>query len=227
MKIIEKIKKLLNKTIENGCTEEEAKASFALARKLMVKYKLEEKDITNIDEENVIKLKLNFNCNVFWIYSLLKVFINHFSVMNFMVNVNDELHCVLFGTKVDVECVKTLMECAYNYVEETSEKYMIDYIELFGVNDSSVKNSFKIGFIKGVNDKYEEQNKQFTNKEALTLIPNEKVQKNFQMFSKELEKQTLEFSETSDKSNMDFLAMEAGYHEGRLFGTTPISDGSR
>ena len=225
MKIIERIKKLLNQTVENGCTEEEAKTSFALARKLMIKHKIEEKDVKEPDEEDIVKEELKHDCNVYWIYSLLKVFLNNFGIMHFMINRDNDLHCVLFGTKVDVDCVKTLMFCAYDYLELTSQKYMNNYIEIFGMKDESIKNSFRIGFIKGLEDKYQEQNKRFTNEEALMVIPNKEVQNKFKEFTKGFEEQELEFIELSKKNNMDFLAVEAGYNEGRIFGTTPLTEG--
>lgn len=154
MKIIDKIKNLLTHTVANGCTEEEAKASFALARKLMIKHKISETDIKEPFEEDIIKLELHYDCNVSWIYSLLKVFLDNFGVMHFMINRGDKLHCCLFGTNVDVRCVETLMSCAYNYLLEASEKYLDEYIEIFGVRDETIKISFRVGFIRGLSDKY-------------------------------------------------------------------------
>ena len=222
MKIIDKIKTLLNKTVENGCTEEEAKAALLMARKLMIKYKLNENDIKDSNEDNIIKQELQYNCNVFWIHSLLKVFLNNFGIMHFMINKNEELHCVLFGIKVDVDCVRTLMNCAYDYVNMTSKKYSDEYTELFGIKDDTIETSFKMGFINGLEAKYEEQNKQLTNEEALMTIPNKDVQNEFDNFTKEFEELELDFTEQVN-NNADFLAMEAGYNAGRIFGTTGIS----
>ena len=159
MKIIERIKKLLNQTVENGCTEEEAKTSFALARKLMIKHKLEEKDIKESFETDIIKMELPYDCNISWIYSLLKVFLDNFGAMHFMIKRRDKLHCCLFGTNIDVKCVETLMSCAYNYLLDASEKFIMEYVEIFGVRDESIKSSFRVGFIRGLSDKYVEQNK--------------------------------------------------------------------
>ena len=86
MNIITKIKNLLNRTIENGCTEEEVKASLAIARKLMIKHKLSEKDVNESFEKDIIKLELHYNCNISWIFSLLKVFLDNFSIKYFMIN---------------------------------------------------------------------------------------------------------------------------------------------
>ena len=222
MKIIDKIKKLLNQTIANGCTEEEAKTSFALARKLMIKHKISEDEIKEPSEEDIVKVELPYDCNVYWIYKLLKVFLDNFGAMHFMINTSDELHCCLFGTNIDVNCVKTLMSCAYKYLLDASEKYSNDYEELFGVKDDTIISSFKLGFIRGLSDKYEEQNKLLNKEEALMVIADERVQSKFSEFTKDFTEQEIEYSEDLKKKNMDFLAMQAGYNEGRMFGSTAL-----
>lgn len=222
MRIIETIKALLNKTIENGCTEEEAKAAFAHARKLMIKHKISEKDIKEPIEENVIKLELHYDCNVSWIYNLLKVFLDNFAAMHFMINRGNELHCCLFGTSVDVRCVETLMKCAYEYITDASEKYLNEYVEIFGVRDENVKSSFRVGFIRGLSDKYVEQNKILNKEEALMVMPNERIQNEFKEYTKDFKEEKFEYSMHSEKNDMDFLAVHAGYNEGRRFGSTAL-----
>lgn len=224
-KIIDKIKCLLNQTVANGCTEEEAKTAFAMARKLMIKYKISENKIKTNNEDDILKMELHYDCNVSWIYSLLKVFLDNFSVMHFMINRQDKLHCCLFGIEVDVKCIETLMSCAYNYVLEASEKYLQEYIEIFGVKDDSIKSSFRIGFIKGLSDKYIEQNKTLNSEEALMVIPDKKVKDEFEEYTKDFEQQEIEYSETFNRDTTDFLAMQAGYNEGRTFGTTALKGG--
>lgn len=221
-KIIDKIKHLLNQTVANGCTEEEAKTAFAMARKLMIKYKISENKVKSNNYDDIIKMELHYDCNIYWIYSLLKVFLDNFSVMHFMLNRQDKLHCCLFGIEVDVKCVETLMSCAYNYLLEASEKYLEEYIEIFGVRDESIKSSFRVGFIKGLSDKYVEQNKTLNSEEAIMIIPDKKVQDEFKEYTKDFEKQEIEYSNNSEKNNADFLAMQAGYNEGRTFGSTAL-----
>lgn len=224
-KIVDKIKHLLNQTVENGCTEEEAKTAFAMARKLMIKYKISENKVKSNNYDNdIIKMELHYDCNIYWIYSLLKVFLDNFSVMHFMINRQDKLHCCLFGIEVDVKCVETLMSCAYNYLLEASEKYLEEYIEIFGVKDESIKSSFRVGFIKGLSDKYVEQNKTLNSEEALMVIPDKKVKDEFEEYTKGFERQEIEYSENSNKDTSEFLAMQAGYNKGRIFGTTAITN---
>lgn len=45
-RILEKIKLMLNMTVENGCTEEEAQAAASKVSELLLQYGLEERDIT-------------------------------------------------------------------------------------------------------------------------------------------------------------------------------------
>lgn len=224
-KIIDKIKHLLNQTVANGCTEEEAKTAFAMARKLMIKYKISENKVKANNDDDIIKMELHYDCNIHWIFSLLKVFLDNFSVMHFMLNRHDKLHCCLFGVEVDVKCVETLMSCAYNYLLEASEKYLQEYVEIFGVRDENIKSSFRVGFIKGLSDKYIEQNKTLNSEEALMVIPDKKVKDEFKEYTKDFEQQEIEYSETSNNDTSEFLAMQAGYNEGRTFGTTALKGG--
>ena len=77
MNVVDKIKNLLLKTVENGCSEQESNTAFILARKLMIKYKLSESDITASDENKIIQEELNFNFDDDWKYCLLNVFISN------------------------------------------------------------------------------------------------------------------------------------------------------
>ena len=101
---------------------------------------------------------------------------------------------------------------------------MQEYVEIFGVKDESIKSSFRIGFIKGLSDKYIEQNKSLNSEEALMVIPDKKIKDEFEEYTKDFEKQEIEYSEKSNNDTSEFLAMQAGYNKGRLFGTTAITD---
>ena len=63
--IKDKIEKLLRQTIENGATESEAQNALLLARKLMLKYKIDKKDI--IKNENDI-----FDETLYFLFQFIK-----------------------------------------------------------------------------------------------------------------------------------------------------------
>ena len=56
--ISKKIQALLSKTVENGCTEEEASQAFSMAQKLMIKYNL---DLSDVEKESIEYVKKYFN----------------------------------------------------------------------------------------------------------------------------------------------------------------------
>src|SRR6516165_8665710 len=60
-KMFDKIRALLNKTTENGCTEEEALAALAKARALMDTYEVTEADLQLTKEEGVTLRKGSSN----------------------------------------------------------------------------------------------------------------------------------------------------------------------
>lgn len=54
--ILEKVQKLLSKTVENGCTQEEAQAAAALAQTLLSKYNL---SISAVADEDVFSVEVS------------------------------------------------------------------------------------------------------------------------------------------------------------------------
>ena len=52
-KIIKKIEKLLNQTVENGCTEQEALAAATMAQKLIAKHHIDVRQIGTDEDEKV------------------------------------------------------------------------------------------------------------------------------------------------------------------------------
>ena len=72
----DKIEKLLRQTVENGATESEAHSALLLARKLMLKYKINEKDVIN-NHNDVYQLELNYDFEIdnAWPRQLLAIFI--------------------------------------------------------------------------------------------------------------------------------------------------------
>lgn len=53
-KMLERVKAILSKTMENGCTEGEAMAALAKARELMATYEIDEKELRDLTEKATI-----------------------------------------------------------------------------------------------------------------------------------------------------------------------------
>ena len=222
--IKEKIEKLLMQTVENGATEAEAHTSLLLARKLMLKYKLNDKDLINSNQTDVFQLELpfNFNKDISWPRQLLSIFVDNCGVFTYVKQFSNHMHYVLFGLEVDVECVKTLFEYAYNIIEINANKNFNDYIELFGKeNSEDIKDAYIQGFLSGLEYKYEEQNKS-DKKFELLLIPNKKVKEAYDNF-------TSNFNKVNIINNIKLVneseMINKGFRDGKSFGTTPLNNG--
>ena len=106
--IVNKIKALLNTTIENGATPYEAEQALSLANKLMVKYYIEDSDLLEpkefiYEEVNNPRFRVDFHpvgnalAYLFSAKSILKC------------QRNKPLFIIFFGSKPDVQC------CTYFY----------------------------------------------------------------------------------------------------------------
>lgn len=223
MNVVDKIKNLLLKTVENGCSEQESNTAFILARKLMIKYKLSESDIKVSDENQIIQEELNFNFDDEWKYCLLNVFISNFGIYSYAINRNNGKHIVLFGFKINVECVKSLFECALNYLNINYNTYHDDYLELFGDVPDSLFKSYSFGFINGLSDKYEEDNFKLSNKEALVITPSKEVKSEFNNFTKGFEKQEFNYGIDTEHENYDLITISNAYNTGKSFGSLKLN----
>lgn len=213
--ILNKIKNLLNQTIENGCTEGEAKNAFMLARKLMLKYKIDEKEV-NKKESKVIQVELkDYNIVVGWVFYLINIFCENFGVLHYTTKIGRNHTLTLFGLETDVECVKELIDCAYNYAIEKSWEKMKEYKALFG-STKGIRKSWCLGFVNGLDDKYKEQNKK--EEYALMVVVDKEVQDEFNDFTSNFQKN----EKTINNNISDYMIMQDGYFHGKQFGTTPL-----
>ena len=220
--IIEKIKNLLNKTIENGATEAEALNALSLARKLMLKYKISQSDVDSKNiEKNIVNVKLNYNIHVKWIFILIDIITKNFGIILYVNKASRKSYPILFGEEQDVEAVKNIFEYAYKFAEESSNKYSTEYRKIHG-SSLGIKNDWLIGFLKGLNDKYEEQNKSDESFALMTTTSLEVKNK----WTEYKNGSNLNFTKTSINTSMkhknDYNAMQAGYVEGKNFGFKEI-----
>jgi len=220
--IIEKIQNLLSKTVENGCTEAEATSAFEMARKLMLKHKVEEAEVTGKTVSEIIQIKLTQNFTIKWLRWLIQVFIDNFGVMLYFQKGSDnKKYAVLFGNKEDVECVAAIFNAAATYAESNANKYTTKFRMQYG-ETKGIRNDYLLGFIKGIEAKYEEQNKA-DNQYALVLVTPAEVVNGFNEL---ISAPTFETKEDNIKikHRNNPQAIAAGYKDGREFGTTAITE---
>lgn len=226
-KIKDKIEKLLRQTVDNGATESEAQSALLLARKLMLKYKINEKDVINNHNDDVYQLELNYDFEIdnVWPRQLLTIFIKNCGIFNYVKTNGNKMKYILFGFKVDVECVEVLFNCAYEYILSQANKNYNDFVELFGSEyaiNNSIKDCYVQGFLSGLEYKYEEQNKSNKNFE-LMIVPDKKVKDEFEKFTNNFNKVNI----TNDiKIKNESEMILKGFNDGKNFGTTPLNNGN-
>lgn len=217
--ILNKINNLLKMTVENGCSENEALNAMELARKLMLKYKIDQKDLIDKTEKDIISLEIDtYNANIPWIYILIDIISTNFGVLKYY-NVNGRIrNAVLFGIKEDVECVASLIHAAHNYAELNASKYAKEHRELFGTA-KGIKYSWFAGFNHGLKERYDNQNKT-NNKYEIMLTVNKNVKNEFNNLTANFEKK----ERVIKNINNDAYAYMNGYTKGKEFGTTALKE---
>ncbi len=216
--ILTKIKNLLNMTVENGCSESEALTALAKARSLMLKYKVEEKDLITTEEKDIIQMQLKYNSNVKWVHMLISIMADNYGVLTYVTYHGKIRNTVLFGLKTDVECVAELIKVAYDIADKAASKIATEYRELFGTA-KGIKYSYFYGFVDGLKNKFDEQNKQ--EEYALMLQVDEDVKSEFTEFTKNFTQSTV----TIKLNINDKIAYSKGFKEGNEFGTTKLKEG--
>lgn len=222
----DKIEKLLKQTVENGATEAEATSSLLLARKLMLKYKIDERDLSS-SKSDACQLELNFDftLNEVWTRQLLHIFVDNCGIFTYTKNQGNNLRYILFGLKVDVECVEVLFNCAYEFVYKNSLIAYEEYVELFGEcedNGKSLRELYIQGFISGLEYKYHEQNKSDKNFE-LMIVPDKKIKDAYEDLTRDFQKVNI----TNDiKFAKESEMIRRGFNDGKMFGTTGLNNGN-
>lgn len=122
--IAAKIEALLNKTVQNGATEDEAFAAMKAAKKLMDKYGMSEDDLKNAQKDDFVFLATEFdnqdiNSRVALVVSSLaevKVFTQR--------NEQGKRILVFFGFETDVKFAKHVMEVVYHFHKKGWKQFL-------------------------------------------------------------------------------------------------------
>lgn len=113
-KIINKIRALLNKTVENGATEAEAQQALIKAYELMAAHHVSEADTVQVAKtyiQKFVKFKAPYNTHR-WVSSLLKAIADHNQVWRLLGSKPGSY--ILFGTAENIELTEQFFDYAYN-----------------------------------------------------------------------------------------------------------------
>lgn len=181
-KVLAKIKALLAKTVENGCTEAEAMAALTMAQSMMDSYEVTEEDIQLKDEEANIEQSEMRDPNR--IRRCLAISIGEFT--NTKVWQHSHKIIKFCGTKSDTEFAVWLLETLSQFVmKELANHLWRIYKE---VNDSNKRwhvNGFIFGCTRRIDERLNELNaaskRQATaNKNALVIAKNNLIVRKMQ-----------------------------------------------
>lgn len=214
-KIIERIKKLLSLAQSNN--ENEALSSLSKARELMAKYKIEMAEVKNKEEqkEEVINGKMEeftHDGRTIWKSLIVKVVADNFGCYCY---IDRDKKFVILGKETDVSVCKGMITFAIKIVEKEGNKLANAYKRM-GYSTRGLKKEYGIGFARGLEKKFEEQNQQESNSNTgvgyqLMVVKDKEVENAYNKLSLRTAK-----SQTKRYNNQN-EAYSRGYAEGKKF----------
>ncbi len=167
--IINKVRAIMSKTIDNGCTEAEAMLALQMAEKLIEEHEISDEDLKLEGEKAIIEISnmkdpQNVRWKIcYWISKFTETYTyGHNKSVKFA------------GLKSDVDFAIWLTEALTNFVHAQLKNYMWSngYQKLRGAQRNGVINSFVIGCCSRINAKMKQmvdERKVTTNSNALVI----------------------------------------------------------
>ena len=157
-KIAARIKALLAKTTENGCTEDEAMSAAAMARKLMDQYQIDLGAI-GMEADGVKKEKLERGTwKTLKVSDWMQMRVAEFcDVKTWKNRSNDEL--VFFGLTSDVDFACWLNDSLFTFVTQSAVRYMAGNPALptgFKMPKWEAEKAFLFGIVARINERLKE-----------------------------------------------------------------------
>lgn len=166
-KIINRINNLLSKTVENGCTPEEAAAAAAKAQELIAKHHVNMRDAGEENEEIGACIESAVKT---WQHNLAHIIAENTCCK--VIITADRKQMVFMGRETDLEAVLSLYDKLTDACKQGIKQEKARMKELYGTT-AKVETSYALGFLQAVR---EEMGKQCR---ALQLITPEDVTAKF------------------------------------------------
>lgn len=183
-KIMGKIRALLSKTIENGCTEAEAMAALSMAQAMMDAYEVTEADLNEVKQESAIKETMKDMRDPHHIrrqlcvgiaeFTHTKAYTNQYKPQKFKYN--------FIGTKSDVDFAMWLTETLTMFVQKELKNYIWSnkYTSLPPSEKRVIINGFVLGCCSRIVERLRElvnqsETNSSYNANALVVIKNDLV----------------------------------------------------
>lgn len=170
-KTVEKIQKLL--ALSESSNENEAKLSMLKAQELLAKHKLSLKEVKEFKTTNIKEKRTNISfTKAKWKAQLARVIADNFGCYHYFKTRRSHT-IVFFGREEDVTVCNIVMEYAVDCIESAVKRLRYQYAK-DGFSTRGLENDYALGFIEGLQEKYEEQKK--ANQEwSLVLVKDAEV----------------------------------------------------
>lgn len=202
-KVIEKIRKLLAMTEENGASENEAMIAALKAQKLMAEYNLTVADVADEHEEksDIVEVPVDAGTKYKWKYRLANIIAVNFCCKVYILN---KSNVVFYGYKNHADVASEVFRFLFNTGNKLANNYYYKCMK-DGRDTVGVKNAFLVGFCEGIKEVLGQQCR------ALMLVTPKEVEESFDemMAGSKTVKSTM-------KINRDVHAYEDGKREGRF-----------
>lgn len=222
--IIKKIKGLLA-IADDGKNDEESQSAFLLAQKLMIKHDIQQSDVETRDEkQEIIKGQAVAYKKLFWWErQLAGIIANNFRVKFYYHNrvLNGEKRrkssIIFFGFENDVNLAKEMYVLAYDAISKYSERFVKNYYQkdAFVIRTKEktkeLKNSYMLGFLTGLSEKFELQVKEMEQEFGLMVITPKEVSTAYNELAKS-------FSGKTKPTKIPSIGEVEAYHRGRRDG---------
>lgn len=207
-KIIDKIKKLLELS-KNNPNKEEAILALTKARELMFKHNVDieniKKDDTNYFEK-IVQLKKWKNWIIFFVMYLNDAF-GTFSLYNQYTK-----RVYFYGEKEKVLGVSEIFEFLFEVADYLAMKEYKNYLKEYGTG-KGIYLSYILGFINGVNNALEKQNREFE-EYGIVIVTSEVLKQQVRKDKNAVEKREKRLFNKNINEDLNREVFDKGYDEG-------------
>ena len=207
-KIIDKIRKLLELS-KNNPNKEEAILALTKARELMFKHNVDieniKKDDTNYFEK-IVQLKKWKNWIIFFVMYLNDAFGN-FSLYNEYTK-----RVYFYGEKEKVLGVSEIFEFLFEVADYLAMKEYRNYLKEYGTG-KGIYLSYILGFINGVNNALEKQNREFE-EYGIVIVTSEVLKQQVRKDKNAVEKREKKLFNKNINEDLNREVFDKGYDEG-------------
>lgn len=207
-KIIDKIRKLLELS-KNNPNKEEAILALTKARELMFKHNVDieniKKDDTNYFEK-IVQLKKWKNWIIFFVMYLNDAF-GTFSLYNQYTK-----RIYFYGEKEKVLGVSEIFEFLFEVADYLAMKEYRNYLKEYGTG-KGIYLSYILGFINGVNNALEKQNREFE-EYGIVIVTSEVLKQQVRKDKNAVEKREKKLFNKNINEDLNREVFDKGYDEG-------------